>query len=67
MPRKIVENYQLQTAEELREFLNNFKKTDLNGVYVQVAGSDYINIGWEEETLSDGSVAHNIIISGGGE
>ena len=56
------EHFQFKTAHELREFLNGFKRTDLEAVYFINGEQDNLTIVWETEILSDSSTVKNIVI-----
>lgn len=58
---RIVESYTFDTAADLRDWLNQFKTTDLDTVFFD-APRDFIILNWLEETLSDGSKVYSIRI-----
>ena len=58
---KIVDDYfEFSDAGELRDWLNQFKETDLSTVYLQSDRSNHLTLHWQEETLTDGSKVNNI-------
>ena len=60
---KSTEHFQFTDAAGLRDWLNQFKDTDLHAVYFRdTHGNDYITIHYETEVLSDGSEVNNIRI-----
>ena len=56
------ETFNFENAEQLRDFLNLFKKTDLSSVRFKSENGSFLALTWEEETLSDKSVVQNLII-----
>ena len=54
---ELIDKYQFSDLADLRDFLNQFKTTDLNAVHPE--DGDYFVLDWYEETLSDGSKANN--------
>ena len=58
---KETEHFQFTDAAGLRDWLNQFRETDLHAVNLyDLHGNDYITIHYETEVLSDGSKANNI-------
>ena len=57
---KSSEHFEFHNAHELREFLNQFKETDLHAVYFTGTPFDYLTLHWETEVLSDGSEVNNL-------
>ena len=47
--------FEFSDAGELRDWLNQFKETDLSTVYLQSDRSNHLTLHWQEETLTDGS------------
>ena len=63
--KTILETYQFDGLAELRDWLNLFEKTDLSTVYFEDkegAPLPFLNVGWVEETLSDGSKVNQLRI-----
>tara|TARA_A100001035_G_C27736162_1_gene479201 strand:+ start:766 stop:996 length:231 start_codon:yes stop_codon:yes gene_type:complete len=56
------ETFNFENAEQLRDFLNMFKETDLASVLFKSENGSCLSLTWEEETLSDKSVVQNLII-----
>ena len=56
------ETFNFANAEQLRDFLNMFKETDLASVLFKSENGSCLSLTWEEETLSDKSVVQNLII-----
>ena len=56
------ETFNFENAEQLKDFLNLFKKTDLSSVRFKSENGSFLALTWEEETLSDKSVVQNLII-----
>lgn len=55
------EIYSFENAAELRDFLNQFKKTDLEAVDLHNRdGAEHITITYETETLTDNSEVSDI-------
>jgi hypothetical protein len=52
------EVFTFDNLEDLRDFLNRFKSTELDEVY-PANGKDYFKVYWETEILSDGSKVNN--------
>jgi len=52
--------FEFSDASELRDWLNQFKETDLSTVYLQSDRSNHLTLLWQEETLTDGSKVNNI-------
>jgi len=50
------ETYQFTTARQLRDFLNQFKATDLDTVYLESCGGSGITVDYDEQPLTDGSI-----------
>ena len=57
---KSSEHFEFHNAHELREFLNQFKETDLHAVYFTGTPFDYLTLHYETEVLSDGSEVNNL-------
>ena len=55
---KVLEAFQFSTLGELRDWLNLFTETDLDGVSLE-GQLGHATLYWKEETLSDGSTANN--------
>lgn len=61
MSIKVTERYAFTDAAQLREFLNQFEDLDLSTVYLKTRDDDdTLRAAWEEETLTGGSVVHNL-------
>lgn len=56
------ETFNFENAEQLRDFLNMFKETDLSSVLFKSENGSCLSLTWEQETLSDKSVVQNLII-----
>ena len=57
------ETFQFANAADLRDFLNQFKTTDLETVNLQKSnGDEGISILYETESLTDGSEVNNITV-----
>ena len=56
------ETFNFENAEQLRDFLNMFKETDLSSVRFRSENGFCLSLTWEEETLSDKSVVQNLIV-----
>ena len=57
------ETFNFCDAEQLRDFLNGFKETDLSSIQFKTEnGLPYLSLTWEEKTLTDKSVVQNLIV-----
>ena len=52
------ERYTFNNLGDLRDWLNQFKATDLN-VVLPGGEADFVTMHWETETLTDGSEVNN--------
>jgi len=59
--RKVADNFSFTNLGELRDWLNQFKTTDLSVVFPDDGG--HIDLVWVEEKMSDGSIVNNVRIS----
>ena len=57
---KETESFTFLTAGELRDWLNMFKNTDLDTVYIEHGEANHLTFHREMEILSDGSKVFNI-------
>lgn len=57
----ITETFQFKSLEELRDFLNRFKSTELSTILPESA--NWFVLDWIEERLSDGSLVKNARIT----
>lgn len=57
------ESYQFTTLAELRDWLNQFKSTDLDAVWIECNDKDYINLRYITHRLSDGSEVTDAVMS----
>ena len=69
MTARFQESYQFTNAEELRNFLNQFKATDLSVINFLTGDGDtasYLNLTHTERSLSDGSSVTDWAVTTGG-
>ncbi len=58
---KSIKTYQFANLGDFRDWLNQFKETDLSAVAPN--DGNWISVSWIEETLSDGSTVTNVHIN----
>ncbi len=53
----------IETAADLAEFLRSATTRDLREVYVEGSQGEFMTATIREDTLSDGSTVHNLILA----